>query len=128
MVWSRLLKLVFGSTTLAVTTILVAYMLGLGLGGLWGGRVARRWKNGVRAYGWLELGVGLYALCVPALLARYPTLHRHLADFDYWPAALVRFGVVLAVLVVPTRAMGATLPILVAALVRDAQRQRDEVR
>ena len=31
-VWSRLLRLVFGPTTLAVSTILVAYMLGLGLG------------------------------------------------------------------------------------------------
>ncbi len=37
-VWARSLRLVFGSTTLAVSTVLVAYMLGLGLGGLLGGR------------------------------------------------------------------------------------------
>src|SRR5437764_2977873 len=65
-VWTRLLRLVFGSTTLAVSTILVAYMLGLGLGGLVGGRVAARLRNGVRAYGVCELVIGVYALFVPS--------------------------------------------------------------
>ena len=54
MVWSRLLRLVFGSTTLAITTILVAYMFGLGIGALLGGRLAARVKNGIRLYGWIE--------------------------------------------------------------------------
>jgi hypothetical protein len=77
-VWSRLRKLVFGSTTLAVTTILVVYMLGLGLGKLLGGRIAPRLRNGVRAYGWIEVGVGLHALAVPGVLALYPELNRAL--------------------------------------------------
>src|SRR5215831_14754001 len=54
-VWTRLLRLVFGSTTLAVSTILVAYMSGLGLGGLAGGRTAARLRNGVRTYGMVEV-------------------------------------------------------------------------
>ena len=53
-VWMRQLRLVFGSTTLAASTILVAYMLGLGIGGLLGGLVARRIRRGVRLYGWLR--------------------------------------------------------------------------
>src|SRR5258706_13662522 len=36
-VWTRLLRLVFGTTPLAISTILVAYMSGLGLGGVLGG-------------------------------------------------------------------------------------------
>jgi len=119
-VWSRLLKLVFGSTTLAITTILVAYMLGLGLGGLFGGRLVARVRNGVRAYGAMEVLVGLYALFVPWLLDLYPWLNRHvLASLAFWPAAFVRFLVVLVVLLLPTVMMGATLPVLVAALVRE---------
>src|SRR5258706_16483156 len=66
-VWTRLLRLVFGTTTLAISTILVAYMSGLGLGGFLGGRlVARaregargiRWRGGGRALGWIGIGGG----------------------------------------------------------------------
>ena len=35
MVWTRGLTLVFGSTTLAISTVLTAFMGGLGLGSTW---------------------------------------------------------------------------------------------
>jgi spermidine synthase len=118
-VWTRELRLVFGSTTLAASTILVAYMLGLGLGGLAGGKLAARMPSGVRAYGWIEIVIGLYALAVPWLLAQLPALNRTvLAGMDFWPAVFCRFAISLALLLLPTVLMGATLPILVAALVR----------
>ena len=118
-VWTRELRLVFGSTTLAASTILVAYMLGLGLGGLAGGRLASRLPSGVRAYGWIEIAIGAYALAVPWLLAQLPALNRSLlAGLDFWPAVFCRFAIALALLLVPTVLMGATLPILVTALVR----------
>jgi spermidine synthase len=118
-VWTRQLRLVFGSTTLAASTILVAYMLGLGIGGLVGGRVAGRLRDGVRAYGWMEIAIGVYALAVPWLLLALPHLDRGLLHgLSFWPAMLCRFAVALLLLLVPTVLMGATLPILVAALVR----------
>jgi spermidine synthase len=118
-VWTRQLRLVFGSTTLAASTILVAYMLGLGLGGLAGGRVAGRVRDGVRAYGWMEVTIGLYALAVPSLLAIFPVVNREiLHGLSFWPAALVRFVLALALFLLPTLVMGATLPVVVAALVR----------
>ncbi|HEY8517099.1 MAG TPA: fused MFS/spermidine synthase [Candidatus Binatia bacterium] len=118
-VWTRQLRLVFGSTTLAASTILVAYMLGLGLGGLAGGRVADRLRDGVRAYGWIEIAIGLYALLVPTLIGWFPVLNRTvLQDLSFWPAALGRFVLALGLFLIPTVLMGATLPILVAALVR----------
>jgi len=119
-VWSRLLRLVFGTTTLAISTILVAYMAGLGIGGLLGGRIAGRIRNGVRAYGGIELAVGLYALAVPFLFSFFPALSRTLlADLPFWPSALLRFALAFAVLCLPTIGMGLTLPLLVRALVRD---------
>ncbi len=118
-VWTRHMRLVFGSTTLAASTILVAYMLGLGLGGLAGGKVAGRLRDGVRAYGRMEIAIGLYALAVPWMLDLLPELSRTvLAGMSFWSAALCRFAVSLAPLLVPTVLMGATLPIVVAALVR----------
>lgn len=129
-VWTRLLRLVFGTTTLAISTILVAYMSGLGLGGFLGGRLAnpahdgvrvRGWRDGVRAYGWIEIAVGCYALAVPAIFGIFPLLERTwLAGLSFWSAAFARFALSLAVLIVPTIGMGMTLPFLTRAVVRDA--------
>lgn len=119
-VWTRMLRLAFGSTTLAVATILVAYMLGLGLGGLAGGAWSRRPERGVAWYGWLELGIGVYALFVPFALDALPGVaSAMLPELGFWPGALLRFALSLAVLIAPTIAMGATLPLLVSVLVRD---------
>ncbi|MBM4267048.1 MAG: hypothetical protein FJ144_10605 [Deltaproteobacteria bacterium] len=122
-VWTRSLRLVFGSTTLATSSILVAYMLGLGIGGLVGGRLAGRIRRGVRAYAWIEIVIGICALAVPALLARLPELNRSwLHGMEFWEAALWRFAIVLVLLCIPAALMGATLPILVSALVRSNAR------
>ncbi len=118
--WTRLLRLVFGTSTLAISTILVAYMTGLGIGGFLGGRLATSVRDGVRAYGWIELAVGAYALAVPALFGFFPLLARAwLVELPFWPAALLRFAVSLALLLAPTIGMGMTLPFLTRALVRD---------
>ena len=122
-VWTRKLQLVFGSTTLAVSTTLVAYMLGLGLGGWLGGRLAHRLRNPVRAYGWLEVTIALCSLLVPLAIDRLPELlHPAMAGLSFWPRALVHFAVAIGILIAPTIGMGATLPILVAALVRSDTR------
>jgi len=119
-VWSRALELVFGSTTLAVTTVLVAYMLGLGLGGAIGGRFGRRLANPVRVYGVLELAIAACAVLVPEAIDAIRGLSVAVSA-DLGPAALTafRFALSLAVLLVPTVMMGATFPIVVAAIARD---------
>ena len=100
-VWTRQLRLIFGSTTLAASTILVAYMLGLGIGGLIGGRTARRLRNGIGTYGAIEIAIGLVALAVPFLLAALPPLARALVlDLGPWGLVLGRFVVALLVLLV----------------------------
>lgn len=120
-VWSRSLVLVFGSSSLAVTTTLVATMLGFGLGGLAGGRLADRVGNGVRAYGWMELGVAAYAALLPLWMRGVPTLESALVGgLGPEAAPFARFAIAVALLLLPTMAMGATLPLLVTALTRDA--------
>ena len=118
--WTRMLRLAFGSTTLAISTVLVAYMLGLGFGGLAAGRLAPRVRNGVRAYGWVELCVGAYALLAPALLGWIPEIGAAwLYGLNFGAASLVRFAIALALLIVPTFCMGTTLPLLVRAIVQE---------
>src|ERR1043165_9309856 len=65
--WARMLGLVFGATTLAVSTVLAAFMGGLALGSALAGRLAPRISKPVAAYGWLEIGIAVYALLVPIL-------------------------------------------------------------
>ena len=65
MLWTRMLTLVFGSTTLAVSTVLTAFMGGLGLGSYLAGRFADRLEIPVRAYALAEAAIGVYALLVP---------------------------------------------------------------
>ncbi|MGA9656446.1 MAG: fused MFS/spermidine synthase, partial [Polyangia bacterium] len=115
LLWTRMLTLVFGSTALAVSTVLATYMGGLGLGSYLAGKVADRIKNSVRAYALAEAAIGLYALAVPWLIHFYPGLNHWLwAAFGdrYTLLSLLRFAASAALLIVPTTLMGATLPLL----------------
>jgi spermidine synthase len=118
-VWLRWLVHLFGATTLAVSTILTAFMGGLALGAWVGGRLAPRLARPLRAYGLLELAIGAYALLLPLLLDGVPPLLRMLGATEassFGALSLARFGLAAALLVVPTACMGATLPILAEAV------------
>ena len=67
--WMRQFSIVFGTSELAVATVLSAYMAGLALGATVGGRLVDRVTRPVLVYGLLEAGVALSALAVPLLLA-----------------------------------------------------------
>ena len=113
--WTRQLGLVFGSTTLAISTVLATFMGGLGLGSYLAGRYADRIKNPVRAYAIAEAGIGLYALLIPVILWAYPSLNHWMYRVfgDRWLLlSMVRFVGSAALLLIPTTLMGATLPLL----------------
>src|SRR6266540_3458414 len=115
MLWTRMLTLVFGSTTLAVSTVLTAFMGGLGLGSALAARYADRLKNPVRAYAIAEAAIGVYALLVPLVIGVYPALNRGLwAAFGdrYAVLSVLRFIASAGLLLLPTTLMGATLPFL----------------
>jgi spermidine synthase len=119
--WARMLGLVFGATTFAVSAVLAAFMGGLALGSATAGRVAARIVRPLRAYGLMEIGIALYALAVPLLFRVVDSLyvliwnqfHPGFYAFNVW-----RFVLSCLVLLVPTTLMGATLPVLSAAILR----------
>lgn len=125
-VWSREFVLVLGGMTHAVTAVVVAFMGGLALGSLWGGRMVDRSRmNPVLIYGLLEGGIGICALAVPFLIGLSKPLlslaHSGLAGHP-WLFELLRFFVSALVLFPPTLLMGATLPVLVRATLLDRDR------
>jgi len=128
--WLKDLALVFGNTTHAAAAGLAAFFLGLGAGAHVLGRRAARSANGIRAYGWLEIGVAGAALTVLALLdvyrAAYPALREHAAASF---AADVALKTVLAIacLFIPTFFMGGTLPFVAQAVIADPTRRLGRV-
>ncbi len=119
LVWTRQLGLVFGATVPAIATVLVVYMGGLALGSYGAGRYADRIRDPLSAYACLEAAIGLCALLVSPILARYPAVNAFVWRTAGGHAALViaaRFLATAGVLLIPTTLMGATLPILARAL------------
>src|ERR1043166_6125254 len=128
--WARMLGLVFGATTLAVSTVLAAFMGGLALGSALAGRKGAQVKRPVRTYGLIEIGIALYALAVPFLFRLIDNLYviiwQHFPP-GFFGFSVWRFVLSCAVLLVPTTLMGATLPLLSAALLRYAGRNSTSV-
>lgn len=119
--WMRMLGLVFGATTLAVSTVLAAFMGGLALGSALAGRLAHRIRKPLSVYGWLEIGIAVYALLVPFLFRWVDNLYALIwQQFQpgFFTFSLWRFLLSCLMLLAPTTLMGATLPVLSAALVR----------
>lgn len=118
-VWSKFLSQMFGSTIYAQTVVLAAFMGGLALGNWLFGRWANQWQKPVRAYGSLEIMVGLYAFLYPGLdrLANHVfiILGSPLAARPGW--LLFLKGILSVTLLLgPTILMGGTLPLLAAWL------------
>src|SRR6185436_19164189 len=118
--WTRQFAIVFGTSELAVATVLAAYMGGLAVGALLAERLLPRVQRPVLSYALLEIGIAASALfAVPFLL--------HLADLglqaffggqpsppDSDHAATTTFYLLggFVSLALPTTLMGATLPML----------------
>ena len=120
--WTRLLGLVFGHTVFAITTVLSAFMAGLGLGSYLFGKIADRHAHPLRLYGTLEAGIGVYALLTPVLLSKaeafYIPLYRSL-ELSFFAFSVAQFLLIFLILLVPTTLMGATLPVLSRFFVHD---------
>ncbi|RME04367.1 MAG: hypothetical protein D6805_03345 [Planctomycetota bacterium] len=109
--WFRRLHLILGSTAVAVAASGASYMLGLALGGIYFGRCSL--VRPLRVYGLLELGVGLYGLILPVLLAGVGYIRLVLwGDWGGGMGSLMVFLVSLVVLFLPAFWMGGTLPVL----------------
>ena len=123
--WLRQFSLVFGTSELAVATVLAAYMGGLALGSGVAGRYAGRVTRPVLVYGILEAGIALSALVVPLLLLAARALYASMLGDQPAPPDASAIGqpifyllVAFVVLAIPTGFMGATLPLLIRYAVR----------
>lgn len=138
-VWVRRLIGVFGASSLAIATVLATFMAGLAIGSYYGGRLAdaleTRQKKPTQGalrklladpffyYGAAEIVVGVTALLILPLIDHYrganAWLWQQLGQTP-WLLASTRFLLTATVLLVPTTAMGATLPLLTRKITHGA--------
>ncbi|MGE4657860.1 MAG: fused MFS/spermidine synthase, partial [Gammaproteobacteria bacterium] len=126
--WMRQFSIVFGTSELAVATVLSAYMAGLALGAAIAGRVIDRITRPVLTYGLLEAAIAGSALAVPLLLTLANVLYVGILGNQPAPVDASGLGqsffyivVAFIVLVIPTGCMGATLPMLTRYVVRSEE-------
>lgn len=108
-VWQRVLSLHAGIDLLAATTVVTAFMAGLGLGSLAGGAIADRLgpKRSLLAFALSNAGIGAFAWL--SLWLFYDVYRRFAAELD---SAVAMFGFHFLLLVMPTTLMGLSLPLL----------------
>jgi spermidine synthase len=120
--WFRQAGLAFGNSIWASSLVLSGFMTGLALGNALAARAGDRLSNPVRVYALAEAaiaitGVGLVYL-FPVLGAALAPMFRPLLDHP-WALNPLRLLVAFVLLVIPSTAMGITLPLLTRALLKD---------
>ncbi len=128
--WTRQFAIVFGTSELAVATVLAAYMGGLALGAWLAERFLPRVTRPVLTYALLELGIALGAMFAVPLLLWLANLalvalfggQPSPPDSDHAGTTLFYLVSAFAALALPTTLMGATLPMLARyAVAEEAQ-------
>jgi len=112
LVWQRALFRIFGVNVESVTIVVTAFMLGLGLGSLAGGWLSRSERIPLLPLlAGIELATGAFGLVSLGVF-------DEVASLVLGASLAVTAAASLALVIVPTLLMGATLPVLVGHLVR----------
>ncbi|MFA8344450.1 MAG: fused MFS/spermidine synthase [Rhodothermaceae bacterium] len=115
--WFKYLSLFVGNSTYAQMIVLSTFLGGLAIGNYVFGKKADKILNHVRVYGVLELFVGIYCLIYPVFNEFLGELFLNTAgemniDGQNLVFVILRFLFASSLLLLPTIAMGGTLPLI----------------
>lgn len=109
--WTRILVFFLGSTTYAFATMLAAFLFGIALGSMILARWVDRIKQPVITFGFIQLGIGLFAIIfMPAFEELYSVSRALQSTFGasrFWT-----FFSCFLVMSLPTFLMGASFPLV----------------
>jgi len=114
--WARMLSLQFGVSIFGVVITAAAFMLGLGIGALLGGRISQRHNSPLRLFAIIEICVAAYALSLPFILRLVDGGVLQLApeSLTIWYALQLTAALILITL--PATAMGIGFPLVLKAI------------
>ena len=116
LVWTRMLILVFGSTQVAVTTVLTTFMAGLALGSILLGKFIDRYPHPLIAFGVIEIIIGFYSIITPSIFEGIRAVYlSSLSNSSFYHTTFnyTQFSLSFLGIIIPTTLMGGTLPILI---------------
>ena len=116
--WSKELTYILGVDMYATTTVVTAFMGGLGLGALLATYILRRFRASLKIYGLLQVAIGCFGMIsIPLFRATRPlfSLLYHQLEYSSGWFLLARFLIVLGFMLIPVTLMGMTLPVVVGA-------------
>lgn len=114
--WTRELSIPMGGNTLAVATILFAFLVGFGSGAEYFGRLADRVETPLKQFGWLAFFAAISSLVVSAFF--WPGIFGSI-PFNKTAVILsflLRFGLSSILIFIPTFFVGGLLPTLLRSL------------
>ncbi|MGC9004275.1 MAG: fused MFS/spermidine synthase [bacterium] len=127
-VWSRMLGTVFGTSALAISTVLIVFMGGMSLGSYVLGKITDRLVSPFLFYGILEGAIGILCLFIPFLLPHISEIYRHFypsIQNSYLTLAFLRLALVILILLPPTFLMGGTFPAFTSAYSKRGEEGKD---
>jgi spermidine synthase/MFS family permease len=120
--WTRVFELYIGSSTYAFTIILLAFLAGIGLGSVIIARLPGRFAGGVFVFVALELIIALAGgLAIPAAGETLPLVLIRIISNNkdsFTTLIAAELAVVFFALLIPTLAMGALFPAVIALVSR----------
>ena len=123
--WARSFSLILGSTVKSSSVVLASFLLGLGMGAYLFGRYSHKIKNYLKAYVYIELGIGTSALITSLSIHSYRAEILSIAGdprdlFFMFKSIFFVIGLTL----IPNILMGATLPVLLSAVKKSRIRNK----
>jgi len=119
MLWFRQAGLAFGNSVWSSALVLSGFMFGLALGNGVVARYGHRIRRPLFFYAQLEIIISLTGITLVCILPLLGVWLKPIFSFLFeipWLLNCVRLALTFSLLLIPTTAMGATLPILIKAL------------
>ena len=114
--WARMLSLQFGVSIFGVVVTAAAFMLGLGLGALLGGRISHNQKYPLRLFALIEIIVALYALLLPFILRMVDDSVTAFATESLTTWYALQLSAALMLVTLPALLMGVGFPLVLCSV------------
>ncbi len=115
LLWFNEINLVFGVAYLSLATLLSAFLIGLLIGNLYGGKFVQKLdslKKVAKIYIFIELLIALFAFLVPILIKLSVPLLSHYYNSNLLTYYLLRLIIFVFILIIPCSLIGSTFPFL----------------
>jgi spermidine synthase len=119
--WTRWFGLVFGTMAVSVSAVLAAFFLGIAVGSYLIARRLPAVRRPLLFYAMLEGAIALFGAASCFVIRLLPAVEGGFEGLPLAELTAIRFSLALVVLLVPTAAMGATLPVMLTGLARSRE-------